>query len=409
MPGTPPPDQQTSAETVGAGEGVFQAQARPGVGAAPQGPPGRQVHRVLVVDDEDMMRTFCVHMLQADGLACDDAASGEEALEAARANRYDLILLDVNLPGKSGKEVCEELRSSPPTPHLKIILCSGNSGDEMAQMLAAGADDFVTKPFSVTQLLARVRAALRLKDAQDRTDLLNRDLLRFNQELERTLNVREGDLIHARNALALALARLVAYRDAETGSHLLRLQRYSRCLAEEAGSSPAFAAQIDPAFIELLECCAPLHDIGKVGLPDYILLKPGKLDSNERVLMQTHTTIGAETLQEVARQHGFALAFLQMAADIARHHHERYDGHGYPDRLTADNIPLSARLVAVGDVYDALRSRRIYKPALSHAATLQVMSESFAGQFDPALQPVLQRCAPQFDRIFRDCPVDSLL
>ena len=164
---------------------------------------------------------------------------------------------------------------------------------------------------------------------------------------------------------------------------------------------PNFAGQIDENFIQMLECCAPLHDIGKVGLPDHILLKPGKLDQEERLLMQTHTVIGAETLKEVARQHGSSLAFLQTAIDIVRHHHECWDGSGYPDRLAGSAIPLAARLVAVCDVYDALRSRRVYKPALSHASSLKVMAASNA-QFDPALVQAFLHCAPQFERIFRE-------
>jgi response regulator RpfG family c-di-GMP phosphodiesterase len=152
----------------------------------------------------------------------------------------------------------------------------------------------------------------------------------------------------------------------------------------------------------MLECCVPLHDIGKAALPDHILAKPGKLTPDERFLMQTHTTIGAETLEKVARHHGFAQAFLQMAIEIARHHHERWDGQGYPDRLSGDAIPLSARIVALGDVYDALRSRRIYKPALSHAITVRMMTEEFAGHFDPALVEVFQRQAPKFEKIFRE-------
>jgi HD-GYP domain-containing protein (c-di-GMP phosphodiesterase class II) len=150
----------------------------------------------------------------------------------------------------------------------------------------------------------------------------------------------------------------------------------------------------------MLECCAPLHDIGKLGLPDHILLKPGKLTPDERILMQTHTTIGADTLKEVAKQHGFARVFLQMAIDITRHHHERFDGMGYPDGLAGTSIPLSARIVAIADVYDALRSRRIYKPALSHAATLQLMTEASNGHFDPSLMHVFHRCATLFDKTF---------
>ena len=176
------------------------------------------------------------------------------------------------MPEMTGLEVLPHLREARPGPHLKIILFSGRvSPDELAQLLLAGADDFLTKPFSLVQLQARVQAALRLKDAQDRSDLLNRHLLAVNAELEQNLTARDSDLVQARNALVLALAKLVEQRDSETGAHLVRLQRYCRCLAEEAALLPSFAGQIDANFIQMLECCAPLHDIGKVGLPDHIL------------------------------------------------------------------------------------------------------------------------------------------
>jgi putative two-component system response regulator len=277
-----------------------------------------------------------------------------------------------------------------------------STSDEMAQMLLAGADDYLTKPFSVIQLQGRVKTALRLKDAQDRAALLNRHLLTVNAELERNLDNRDSDLVSSRNALVLALAKLVELRDSESSSHLYRLQHYCRTLAEKAAAMPLFANQVDGHFIEMLECCAPLHDIGKVGLPDHILLKPGKLMPDERILMQAHTTIGSETLREVARQNSTALAFLQMAIDITRHHHERYDGSGYPDRLAGNAIPVAARIVAIGDVYDALRMRRLWKPALSHAATLQLMTEASVGHFDPGLLQAFLACATEFDRIFRE-------
>jgi len=360
--------------------------------------------RILLVDDQQEIRTFCRCVLQADGFQCDEAKGGLEALEVVKTKPYDLIVLDIDMPDMQGTEVCRRLRENPPSPHLKVLMVSGlNNADTMAKMLLAGADDFVTKPFSVVQLQGRIKASLRLKDAQDRSDLLNQHLLTINHELEQSLGSRDSDLVQARNALVLALAKLVEHRASEKGSHLVRLQRYCRTLAEEAARTPTFAAQLDPNFIEMLECCAPLHDIGKVGLPDHILLKPGKLDADERVIMQAHTLIGADTLQEVLQHHGSALAFLQTAIDITRHHHERFDGHGYPDRLAGSDIPLAARLVAVGDVYDALRCRRPYKPALSHLAALQVMTGQ-AGQFDPALMPIVQRCAQQFERIFRELP-----
>src|ERR1019366_8859499 len=205
------------------------------------------------------------------------------------------------------------LREAPPIPHLKIVMISGQSTtDEMAKMLLAGADDYLTKPFSMIQMKSRIKTALRLKDAQDHSDVLNQYLLTVNAEMEHNLTARNSDLVHARNALVLALAKLVEHRDSETGAHLARLQRYSRCLAENAAGMAIFAGQIDDNFIEMVGCCAPLHDIGKVALPDYILLKPGQLTPDERILMQAHTIISAETLLEVSKQHGAALAFLQM-------------------------------------------------------------------------------------------------
>lgn len=364
-----------------------------------------RIYQILLVDDEPGIRTYCKYVLQAEGMMCDEATGGVEALAMARAKNYDLLILDINMDDISGTEVCRELRERPPWPNMKIIMASGNANaDTMAHMLLRGADDFVTKPFSVAQLQSRVKSLLRLKDAQDRAEQLKHQLLAVNRELEQSLSARDSDLVEARNALVLALAKLVEHRASETGSHLARLQRYVHVLGEEAGRYPSFVDQIDENFVELAACCAPLHDIGKVGLPDHILMKPGKLDAEERLIMQAHTTIGAETLQEVARNHPSATAFLQMAIEIARHHHERFDGTGYPDRLEGTEIPLAARLVALGDVYDALRSRRVYKPALSHNAALQVMGEMSGSQFDPALLQVFKRCAGQLEKVYRELP-----
>jgi response regulator RpfG family c-di-GMP phosphodiesterase/serine/threonine protein kinase len=359
--------------------------------------------RVLIVDDETAVRQLSRIGLQEDHIVCGEAEDGHAALEILRSHPYDLVLLDIDMPMTGGPEVLRQLRLAPPCPNLKIIMLSGRATpDDMAQLLLAGADDFLSKPFSLVQLRARVQAGLRLKAAQDRSDELTQELRAVNAELERGVSSRDGDLLRARAALVLALAKLVEQRSTESSPHLVRLQRYCRTLAETAASEPAFQGRIDPAFIELLECAVPLHDIGKVALPDHILLKPGRLDPEERVLMQAHTIIGAETLHEVARQQGFAMAFLQMAVDIARHHHERYDGTGYPDRLAGEAIPLAARIVAIADVYDALRSRRVYKPALSHHTTVTAITEGSPGQFDPALLTVFRKCAPAFDRVYRE-------
>lgn len=360
-------------------------------------------YRILLVDDEPYVRSICRYLLESQWIHCKEAVNGADALRLLAVEHFDLLLLDVDMPEIPGPQVCKHLREQPPSPNLKIMMLSGRAtADDMAHMMLAGADDFLSKPFSNTQLEARVKSLLRLKDAQDRSDELNRNLRAFSQQLEETVNARDIDLIHARNAIVLALAKLAEYRDNETGAHLLRLERYCRCLAEEVARCAGFSGIVDANFIEMLSCCAPLHDIGKVGVPDHILHKPGKLDAEERRIMQTHTVIGAETLREVARQHGFAIGFMQMAAEIARHHHERFDGAGYPDRLMGNDIPLTARIVAVGDVYDALRSRRVYKPAFPHKQTVGILLEGFHTQFDPALLEPFHRSMERFDRIYAE-------
>jgi response regulator RpfG family c-di-GMP phosphodiesterase len=360
-------------------------------------------NRVLIVDDEAGIRRFCNLALTGEGLICEEASDGQEALEFASREPFDLVLLDIDMPRLNGIETCRRLRARPTLPHQKIIMLSGRvSPDELARLLLAGADDSLCKPFTLVQVQSRVKAALRHKEAQQRAGDLNQQLLTVNRELEKALTAQAGDVVSVRNALALALARLVESRDSETGGHLIRLSRYSRRLAEHARETNAFPGQVDEAFCNLLECCAPLHDVGKVSLPDHILLKPGKLDADERLLMQTHTVVGSDTLRAVAHQHGPAVAFLHMAADVARYHHERYDGKGYPDRLSGNDIPLAARIVAIADVYDALRSRRAWKPALSHVTTMQIMTELSRGQFDPILLKSLKACAAYFEQTFVD-------
>ena len=375
--------------------------------APPTGPssvPAKptRTHRVLIVDDEEPVRRVCRLALQNEPLVCEEVDTGPDAVARGLGKPFDLVLLDVDLPGLNGEQVLRELRGRPPGPHLKVIMLSGRtSGDDLSRLLLAGADDFLTKPFSVVQLRARVKAALRLKDAQDRADVMTRRLAASHADLEQALTARSGELVYARGAMVLAMAKLVEQRSSETGPHLKRLQRYCRVLAEAAAATPAFAALLDPVFVAAVEDAAPLHDIGKVAVPDRVLNKPGQLTAEEKHLMQAHTTIGADTLAEVSARYPFATGFFHTAVEIARHHHERWDGTGYPDRLAGEAIPLAARLVAVGDVYDALRSRRVYKPALSHATAVEQMLARSPGHFDPALLQVFALTAGQFDMIFK--------
>jgi response regulator RpfG family c-di-GMP phosphodiesterase len=364
-----------------------------------------RVQRILVVDDEAPVRLLCRYALQSADVQCDEAANGALALQAIHGKRYDLVLLDIDMPEMRGTEVLRRLRQAPPSAHFKVIMFSGRAcADEMAEMLLAGADDYLTKPFSTVQLAARVKASLRLKALQEQADVQRQRLLAEHAEQGEVLSARESELVHTRNALVLALSRLVQHRRNDSTARLLRLRRYCRCLAEEASELPAVAGQIDPDFLRMLDFGVPLYDLGSVVLPDHILHSPSKLGLDDELILQSHTTIGADILGEIAREHGAALSFLEMAIAIARHHHERWDGTGYPDGLAGPAIPLAARIVAIADAYDTLRCRQASKPPLAHASAVRVMIEGSDGQFDPELIQVFRRVAPQFERIFREQP-----
>lgn len=358
--------------------------------------------RTLIVDDDPGIQTFCRMALASEGMDCDAVSSGEAALETLRARPFDLVVLDIELPNMTGMDVLKALRSAPPSPHLKIVMMSGRvAPDDLARAMLAGADDFLSKPIAMTALISRLKAALRLKEAQDRADEAARRMFKANQELKQMVVARTSEMVASRNALLASIAKLTESRDVNGDSHLRRMGAYCRCLAAEAARLPAFAEIVDETFLELIENCAPLHDLGMIGLPDHILRKPGKLELDERLIMQTHTVVGSELLRSIIQHHGAAAAFLNVAADIVRSHHEWWDGTGYPDGLREAEIPLAARIAAVADVYDALRSHRPHKPALNHAAAVRIMTTFSQGQFDPELLVAFKRCAPQFEEIER--------
>ncbi|MBO0698523.1 MAG: protein kinase [Zavarzinella sp.] len=365
--------------------------------------PGR--YRILVVDDEAPVRELCRQLLEAEGAIVDVAANGAQGLALAAKGGFDVVLLDVAMPDLTGVEVLARLRQQMPKSHLKVLMFSGHATpEEMSEMLARGADDFLTKPFRVAQLLARVHNLVKLKAAQDRAAALNRHLAAINAELEAEVREGGGDAESLRDTLVLAVARVAEQREGRGTGHPVRMQRYVRTLAEAAACHPTFSHQIDCPFVDMLECVAPLHDIGRVGLPDHILLKIGPLTPEERLTMEAHTVIGADALREIGDLQGANPAFVQMAAEVTRSHHERYDGMGYPDRLAGDTIPLAAQIVGVADVYDALRCRRLYKPALPHAAAVQILLQNSPGQFDPALLEVFHQVTAKFEAIFRETP-----
>ncbi len=358
--------------------------------------------RVLIVDDEMRVRVLHRTTLEQLGGKCVEVRDGKSALEAIQQNKFDLILLDLALPDVNGYEVCRQIRERSDDPHLKIIIISG-TGDqnELSESLPRGADDYIPKPYELRQFIAKVQHALQLKAAQDRAAQLTEQLLQVNQQLEDSLLARGEDLREAHNALLFAMAKFAESRDGETPGHLKRMQLYCRTLAMEAAKSPPWQGLVDDRFLEQLERCVPLHDIGKIGLPDDILLKPASLSPTERTLVETHPVIGDQILASLAKEYGAALEFLGMARVIVRHHHERFDGKGYPDHLAGDAIPPAARIVAIADVYDTLRRMRLYKPAVSHSSAIRIIIERSLGQFDPSLIAAFERCNAEFERIYK--------
>ncbi len=357
--------------------------------------------RVLVVEDE--LRVRMLHRLLAEGLGCEvsEARDGRAALDAAKREPFDLILLDLGLPDMDGYDVCARLREMHGNPYLKILVVSGTGGpDDLSESLPRGADGYVSKPFEQRQLVAQVRHALQLKAAQDRSTQMAEQAAQLNRQLEQTLRSRDIDIRDAHDALLFAMAKMAESRDGETPGHLRRMQEYTRTLAREAARSAPWAGLVDEHFLGMLGRCVPLHDIGKIGLPEEVLLKPASLSPQERALVQEHPLIGDRILEALAKEHGTGLDFLTLARVIVRSHHERWDGKGYPDRLRGDAIPPAARLVAVADVYDALRRMRMYKPAIPHAQAVRHILEHSAGQFDPSLLRALERCHPEWERIY---------
>lgn len=368
-------------------------------GSSAQGnPEGPQM--VLIVENDEGARKTIRDELDSAGCQFGEASTGEQALAMARAEPYGVILLKLDLPDIHGYEVCSRLRVSPPRPHLKIIvLAEPGSRDDMAKALGHGADDCLAKPVVMRHMTAKVLYMLRLKDAQDRSDLMSRHLLLANRQLEDSLQARSGDVRQAHDALLFAMAKMAESRDGETAGHCRRLQLYCRSLVETLSADPVWSTIIAGPFLETLERCIPLHDIGKLALPETVLSKPGPLSAGERELVKTHPIIGASMLESLARQFGDSLGFLPSAISLVRYHHERYDGQGYPDGLFADNIPPAARLLSLADVYDALRRKRFHKPAMTHEAALQTILET-DGQFDPVVLQAFGECHERFKAVF---------
>ena len=348
---------------------------------------------VLVVDDNPENLTVIGELLQGE-FRVRAANSGARALALAQlVPAPDLILLDVMMPGMDGHEVLRRLRSDSLTAEIPVIFVTAmTTAEDELWGLNLGAVDYIGKPIRPGVVLARVRTQIELKR--------HRDALRNqNVWLEAEITRRMRENLEVQDVSIRALAMLADLRDQETGQHLRRTQEYVRILAQALRHHPRFADQLDDRRIDAIAKSAPLHDIGKVGIPDHILLKPGRLTPEEWAVMQTHAALGAQAIEQAERDAERSIEFLTYAKEIARHHHERWDGSGYPDRLAGDAIPLSARLMALADVYDALASRRVYKAPLPVAEVAAMIVAERGRHLDPDVVDAFVAKRAEFESI----------
>lgn len=348
---------------------------------------------VLLVDDTADNLMLMVDLLK-DRYRIKAANSGEKALRILESDPLpDLILLDIMMPGLSGYEVAERLKSSPRTCGIPIIFLTAMATIEDEILgFEMGAVDYITKPISPPLVLARVDTQLKVKAAAD----FLRDQ---NDFLEQEVQRRTREVMAIQDVTIHAMASLAETRDNETGNHIRRTQHYIRLLADLLREHPRFRDFLDEDTIRLLFKSAPLHDIGKIGIPDHILLKPGRFTPEEFEIMKTHTTLGRDAIQHAENQLGVKVDFLRLAKEIAYSHQEKWDGSGYPEGLAADDIPISARLMAVADVYDALISRRVYKPGMPHEQAVGIIREGRGSHFDPDICDVFVANAGRFREI----------
>jgi len=375
---------------------------------------------VLVVDDTADNLSLMSNLLRTD-YKVKLATSGERALQiVAGESKPDLILLDIMMPEMDGYEVLRRLQFNPDTEDIPVIFLTAMSASEDESVgLELGAVDYITKPINPAIVMARVRNHLQLKRARDY-------LAHHNHFLEQEIVNRTRALAELQDATIRAMASLAETRDNETGNHIRRTQHYVEALARKLQDHPRFKDELTDAAIETIFKSAPLHDIGKVGIPDRILLKPGKLTPEEFEIMKTHTTLGRDAIVAAETDAMLDNPFFRYAKEITYSHQEKWDGSGYPEGLMGNTIPLSARLMAVADVYDALISERVYKSAFTHETAVEIIRDGRGSHFDPDMvdaflvlseefRAIAQRFADsapmlqaQIDRLAADVPTERI-
>jgi len=340
--------------------------------------------KILIIDDEPLNIKLLKTFLKAESYQVICAKSGAEGLGCAIEQLPDLILLDIMMPDLDGYEVAKRLKEHELTLHIPIIMVTSlNDRESRIQALQSGAEEFLTKPVDRTELWVRVRNLLRLKEYAD-------FVKNHNAELERSVNERTEQLQSNYRETIFTLTRAAEYRDDSTGAHVQRVSYYIEAMAKELG--------LDKGFIDQLFFASPMHDIGKMAIPDHILHKPSSLDSDEWEIMKTHAQLGYDILQNCESP------YMRMGAEIALMHHEAWDGSGYPNGLKGEEIPMSCRIMSLCDQYDALRSKRPYKPEFSHAKTFDILTQgdgrSRPEQFAPDILAAFVDCAEKLADIY---------
>jgi putative two-component system response regulator len=352
---------------------------------------------ILVVDDTPANLTLLSRMLGDRGYRVRPVPSGSLALKAAASDPPDLVLLDISMPEMDGFEVCRLMKEDARLRDVPVIFISALAETEgKIKAFRRGGVDYITKPFQIEEVEARVETHLSLRRNKA-------ELERYNRYLEHLVEEKVKEISDSQLATIFAMVKLAESRDDETGTHIWRVREYCLALANSLAAEAAFHDVFSDPFVRDLYNAAPLHDIGKVGIPDAILLKPERHSEAEFAVMKTHTTIGAHTLKGVAEKYP-KNSFVTMGVQIAHSHHERRDGSGYPDGLAGEAIPLAAQIMAVADVYDALRTPRRYKPAYDHAASVAIITEGDGrtkpSHFDARILPTFKAMAGEFNTIY---------
>ncbi len=363
--------------------------------------------KILLVEDDIQLRDVIIEDDLFKQHKTILASNGKQALEQIKIETPDIILLDIEMPILDGISVLRMIKANEEYHHIPVIMISGLiDSEKIVQCIELGADDYLIKPFNSVMLKARVRAGLRNKQWREKELGYLLQIEDYNENLQQKVNEQVKQITAAQDGLIFAMATLTEARDPETGEHLIRIREYCKVIAQTLSENPKFKGTIDDDYISNIYTAAPLHDIGKVAIPDKILQKKGALNEDEFEVMKMHTELGADTLRKVYKHHS-KNDLLKIGIQIAENHHEHWDGSGYPAGLKKDEIPLAARILTLADAYDAITAKRIYKEAYSHDFALKIIIEDNGKHFDPDIVEAFLSVEKKVRGVLMDSRIDN--